>query len=997
MSKAPSTSIRSLLLAIIAIVALPCVGIIIYSGLQLRDDALDDARELTQGIADRITSEQQNMMAGAEQLLSSLAQIPEVTHQDVDRMQRLLTNLLGINPQYVSLFVTDRNGNVLCSAVPLKSAISVADRRNFKNAMATGRFSSGEFLFSRTANRPTINYAYPYRNDGGELAGVIVVAFKLEYYSKIMEQAKLPHNSGLLLTDHAGMIIFSSFDSTPKAGEPLRNDLYKQMAEGPAEYSGFINSMHGDKRIISYRKLHLKGESTPYMYVRVGIPYDEALAAANTKLFDNVALLSSFLIMAIALALVTSKYLITNRISLLTEATRRFAAGDRHIRIAEQINGGELGILGKSFDQMVEKIQQQEQELCESEDRFRTYIINSPHAIFVCNENGRYVEVNPASCIMTGYDEEELLTMSLPDLLPPESMGWLSIRFQEVLETGHTSGEAAFRRKNGEIGYWSLAGVKLSPSKCIGFMTDITERKRTEEELITSEENYRCFTGLTSDYVHKCSRTGTGPYRVQWIGGAICAISGYSPEEIYELGCWLPLVHPDDRQTVTSHLFSMVPGDLKQIEFRMVTKEGQTRWIAEKSRCEAGKMEGELVLFGSSTDITERRRAEEERQNIEQQLLHAQKLESLGVLAGGIAHDFNNILVVIIGNADLALMRINKESPAVDNLHNIEQAASRAADLAKQMLAYSGKGRFVVESTDLSHLLEEMLHMLEVSISKKSVLRLNLHQPLPAVEADATQMRQIVMNLVINASEAIGDRSGVIAITTGCMDCDRGYLKNVWLDENISEGLYVYLEITDTGCGMDKETMAKIFDPFFTTKFTGRGLGMAAVLGIVRGHKGAIKVYSEPGRGTTFKVLLPASGRPAEIFNHDSHADEWRGKGKVLLVDDEETVRGIGKELLHELGFETITANDGREAIEIFKQTPDIAFVLLDLTMPHMDGEQCFRELKQLKPDVKVIMSSGYNEQEVTQKFVGKGLAGFIQKPYRLSVLKESLRKLECL
>jgi CheY-like chemotaxis protein len=255
-------------------------------------------------------------------------------------------------------------------------------------------------------------------------------------------------------------------------------------------------------------------------------------------------------------------------------------------------------------------------------------------------------------------------------------------------------------------------------------------------------------------------------------------------------------------------------------------------------------------------------------------------------------------------------------------------------------------------------------------------------------------MRQILMNLVINASEAIGDKSGVIAITTGCMDCDKNYLKNVWLDENITEGLYVYLEIADTGCGMDKATLAKIFDPFFTTKFTGRGLGMAAVLGIVRGHKGAIKIYSEPDKGTTFKVILPASDRPEAIFNHEQSDGDWKGTGTILLVDDEETVRAIGKEMLHELGFCVITANDGREALDIYKQTPDVAFVILDLTMPHMDGEQCFRELRQLQPDIKVIMSSGFSEYDVIQKFAGKGLAGFVQKPYKLSALKAVIQKI---
>jgi CheY-like chemotaxis protein len=193
---------------------------------------------------------------------------------------------------------------------------------------------------------------------------------------------------------------------------------------------------------------------------------------------------------------------------------------------------------------------------------------------------------------------------------------------------------------------------------------------------------------------------------------------------------------------------------------------------------------------------------------------------------------------------------------------------------------------------------------------------------------------------------------------------------------------------------MDKETLGKLFDPFFTTKFTGRGLGMAAVLGIVRGHRGAIKVYSEPKRGTTFKILIPASSRPVEIFNGASHHDDWKAEGKVLLVDDEETVRGIGAEMLKELGFSVITAEDGRDAVEKFKSAPDIAFVILDLTMPHIDGEQCFRELRQLKSDIKVIMSSGFNEQEVTQKFVGKGLAGFIQKPYKLSVLRKAIQEI---
>ncbi len=645
--------------------------------------------------------------------------------------------------------------------------------------------------------------------------------------------------------------------------------------------------------------------------------------------------------------------------------------------------------------EMAERIRS-ERSAVASEERFGDLFQNLSDPVYISDMAGNIVAANSQASLELGYSNEELLTKRIMYLDATDTTPELiSERFKKLSGTGTLSFETTHRRKDGsqlpvELNV-RLIDFNGQPS-VMGVARNVSGRKDAEELLKASEENYRCIAELTSDYIHKCSRTGSEPFRLQWMGGAIGTISGYNIDEMYALGCWLQLVHPDDKQMVSSYLSGLVPGDVKQIEFRLVTKQRAIRWISERSLCEAGAGEGELILYGAATDITERKLAEEERQNLEQQMLHAQKLESLGVLAGGIAHDFNNILMAIIGNADLALMRINKESPAVENLHRIEQAAARAADLAKQMLAYSGKGKFVIENIDLNILLEEMLHMLEVSISKKAVLRFNPHQHLPTVEADITQMRQIVMNLVINASEAIGEKSGVIAITTGCMDCDRSYLKDVWLDENLQGGLYVYLEIADSGCGMDRNTLAKLFDPFFTTKFTGRGLGMAAVLGIVRGHRGAIKVYSEKQRGTTFKILLPASSRPAEIFNGDSNTNEWQGSGTVLLVDDEESVRGIGVEMLKELGFTTVTANDGREALEIFKSTPDIAFVILDLTMPHMDGEQCFRELRQLKPDIKVIMSSGYNEQEVTQKFVGKGLAGFIQKPYRLSTLQEVIR-----
>ena len=629
-------------------------------------------------------------------------------------------------------------------------------------------------------------------------------------------------------------------------------------------------------------------------------------------------------------------------------------------------------------------------ELTRREELLRVVFEASRAGILMVDAAGSITFANQRMAEMLGCSMDELLFSRYPDHVHSEQRATGDDRMRKLIagEIDHVATERHFIRKDGTDFWGYLSGKRYADAdgnfnSLVGHITDISDLKGSTRTL----ELYSYALDNARDSIFLLGSTA----RFQFVNNAVCETLGYSRQELLEMHVFD--IDPDFPPEIWArHWEELRELGAMRVETRHRARDGSM--IPVELNIRFFLFDGNEYILALARDLTERRKFESERHNLEQQLLHTQKLESLGVLAGGIAHDFNNILMAIMGNADLALMRINKESPAVENLHRIEKAAAQAADLAKQMLAYSGKGKFVIESLDLNLLLEEMLHMLEVSISKKAVLRLNLTKPLPPVEADATQMRQIIMNLVINASEAIGDTSGVIAITTGCMDCDRSYLKDVWLDENITAGLYVYLEIADTGCGMDKETLSKLFDPFFTTKFTGRGLGMAAVLGIVRGHKGAIKVYSEPGKGTSFKILLPASGRPAELFNGETHGSHWHGTGKVLLVDDEETVRGIGVEMLKELGFETITANDGREGIEIFRQTPDIAFVILDLTMPHMDGEQCFRELRQLQPDVKVIMSSGYNEQEVTQLFLGKGLAGFIQKPYRFSTLQEAVQNL---
>ncbi len=427
------------------------------------------------------------------------------------------------------------------------------------------------------------------------------------------------------------------------------------------------------------------------------------------------------------------------------------------------------------------------------------------------------------------------------------------------------------------------------------------------------------------------------------------------------------------------------------------TPDGKQIWL-RTSKIPLREPNGEILgVLGTYEDITSAKRAEVEQRRLEAQVQHAQKLKSLGILAGGIAHDFNNLLVAILGNADMALLQLPQSASGYQHVQEIKTAALRARELTNQMLAYSGKGRFVVSSLQIGDVVREMGQLLEAAIPKKVSLHYDLAENLPTVEVDAAQIRQVVMNLVTNAAEAMGKQGGQITLTTGIQFADEAYLQTANQPQDLPAGDYVYLEVSDQGCGMDPDTRERLFEPFFTTKFQGRGLGLAAVLGIVNGHRGTIKVNSEPGRGSSLKVLLPvgegAAPKPALVSR--AAADPPAPlRGTVLVVDDEEQVLNVADAMLRTIGLEVLTAVDGADALDVYQQHRDkIDVVLLDMTMPRLDGAETFRQLRIQNPNLKVILTSGYNEQDATSRFVGQGLAGFIQKPFMLRDLEAMLRK----
>jgi two-component system cell cycle sensor histidine kinase/response regulator CckA len=529
---------------------------------------------------------------------------------------------------------------------------------------------------------------------------------------------------------------------------------------------------------------------------------------------------------------------------------------------------------------------------------------------------------------------------------------------------------------------------------------------------------------------HELDREG----KIVRINAAGCRILGLREDQIVGSYVW-EFVAPEDRDLARERILRNLAGSkwLESVERSWVRTDG-ARLVLEIHTCQIRDSFGRIVgLRTFLLDVTRRKRAEEalrkvqeslenrirertaelelanaflrremeerhqaeeQRLRLETQVQHTQRLESLGVLAGGIAHDFNNLLASIMGYASLASSDLPEHSQARQSIEQVLIAARSAADLTQQMLAYSGRGTFVLEAVNVTQLIERVVRLLESTIPKKAALRLHLAAGLPCIHADASQIQQVVMNLITNAAESLADGHGVVEVTTGVEWVDAEQLPTSERGETLAPGEYVFLEVKDTGCGMDPETLNRIFDPFFTTKFTGRGLGLAAVLGIVRGHHGGIHVHSRQSEGTVFRVMFPAVA--VDLHPEDNSAaalEPWTGQGVVLVVEDQEPIRDLARMILERSGLTVLTAEDGGQAVRVFTEhAHEVHAVLLDLSMPGMDGVEVLHYITGLAPEVRVVLCSGYNEQDVSSRLDGLKPAGFLRKPYHPSELVERLR-----
>lgn len=610
--------------------------------------------------------------------------------------------------------------------------------------------------------------------------------------------------------------------------------------------------------------------------------------------------------------------------------------------------------------------------LQESEERFRRIVETASEGIWIIDPAGITTFANKRMCELLGCSQEEVLGHPSVDYLHPDDRqrGLEGIEGRRQGSTRSTEYRAC--RKDGAIIWLQFTGAPIHDENgnltgVLAMCTDVTERKY-------NEARYQTLFSASQDGILIVN--GEGLYVD--VNQSLCDLLK-TPREALIGSPFAPFIPPERLAEAQAAFQALASTGHFEGEFPLRAADGSI--VDLEWRSVANFVPGLHCCV--ARDVGERNRFQE-------QMRQTQKLESLGVLAGGIAHDFNNLLVGILGNASLALDVLGNHA-AETMLHDVIAAGERAAKLTRQLLAYAGKQQLSTAVTDVNSLLAEITPLLRASIPKTVHLHLELQDGLPCVEADQVQLQQVVMNMVINGAEAIpDDMPGSVIVGTSLRRLTEQDRAHSVIPIPAGDQRYAVLSFTDTGSGMTAEVQRKIFDPFFTTKFAGRGLGLSAVLGIVRSHHGALTLESSPGEGTTFRVLLPTTkAAPANAPEHPAVPPP--GKGTILVVDDEQIVRTVAQRALEHNGYSVLTAGDGLQAIEVLAAHPEIVAVVLDLAMPVMTGDQAAPHLRQRRPGLPIILSSGYPEGEATRRFSQYGVTAFLQKPYTARGLADKI------
>ncbi len=614
------------------------------------------------------------------------------------------------------------------------------------------------------------------------------------------------------------------------------------------------------------------------------------------------------------------------------------------------------------------------------------------YGVYALDTEARLVTVNEAFCRMLGYTREEALRLHLSDVDPITANGGWADLWRKLQENGTLTFESKHRKKDGGEVYvevmWTHSQHEGRDYGC-AFARDLQDR----QSLLRIQEEWQ----QTFDTIPDPLCILDENYQIVRMNAAMAKRVGLNRGDALGTLCFQCVHGTDSPPDTCPNRLTLLDG---QIHHQEVWIERLKGWFSVSTSPLGWSNGGPRHTLHVMHDLTDSRRAEETRRKLERHELETKHVESLGVLAAGIAHDFNNILSGILGFANLAMAETPAQSPVRGYLGRIEKGVQRATALCLQMLAYAGESNFDIRPIRLNALLEELKPSLQSSMPPAAKVHFEFDNELPPIEGDFSQLAQAVLHLAHNAAEALENQAGSVTIRTFSVHADHAYLAEIPLGQDLPEGRYAVIEVKDTGCGIPADTLPRIFEPFFTTKFIGRGLGLSAVLGVIRSHHGTLKIDSTPDKGTCVQLLLPALSNEEDILEAMGvpgldYAVAPDGLGKsVLLVDDEEVLRMVGERVLRRLGCQVLTATNGQEALELFRKHHDrIDGVVMDVVMPKMDGVEAFRAMRAIDPSVPILLASGHSFRDLHAELTGEGLSGFIQKPYRTDTLRQALSR----
>ncbi|MCL5884631.1 MAG: PAS domain S-box protein [Deltaproteobacteria bacterium] len=986
------SSIRAKLILLGVLAFLPVVLVTVFNSWYQRRLEVADAKERMAKILDFAILHEEEVIRVTHRILATLAEVP-IIREGGGPASEYLARLLKNSPEYANIGLIRPDGQVIASALPFKKSLNLSDRSYFQDAINARTLSVGQYQVGRITGTPVINFGYPVIDRQGKLTAVIFAALDLsrvtEFEAEIHVQT--PANSTYVKLDSHGSVL----SAYPEAqvfgrGHPLEGSLFQRISK---EKKGTFEAVGAD----GVERLFL---FSPYQspmnkeggYVLLGISTRALFAEVDRLLVMNLAVLALIAVLFLAIMRFGGITLIARPVGILVDASKRLAGGDLTARSGLASTQGEFGQLGRAFDAMAEEIQRRQEESRKMQETLRLSAAKAENekakteaiisaigdGISIQDREFRILYQNEVTKNLIGehlgkfcyeaYEEKDQVCESCPVAMAYRNGGVHTVEKRVETEKGVLFVEitaSPLRDASGDI----VAGVEV--------VRDITARRRGEED----RARLAMAVDQSAEAVVITGREGT----ILYVNPAFERITGYSREEAVGKNPRILRSGKQDESFYREMWGTLARGEIWEGHFINRKKDGSL-YEEDATISPVRDPSGNIVSFVAvKRDVTRLL-------SLEKQVRMAQKMEAVGTLAGGVAHDFNNVLTVIIGFGEMLRRRIASDPKSVSDLDQILGSAERAAVLTRQLLTFARRQIIDLVNLDLNQVVTDLDRLLRKVTREDIEIKTFPAESPVTIRADRGQVEQVLMNLCLNARDAMPE-GGQLVIEAGATTLEEGYLEQ-W--PYMKAGRYVVLSVSDTGIGMDEKTRERIFEPFFTTKGPekGTGLGLAVVYGIVKQHNGFIHVYSEPGRGSTFRVYFPAVDAPHDGKSAAFHAVTLGGNESILLAEDEESVRNMMEQTLKSYGYRVLVARDGEEAVGIFRRHgKEIAMAVLDVVMPKMGGKQAYDEMTKILPGLKVLFLSGYSANAIHESFVLLPGLSFLQKPFRPEAVARKVRK----